>query len=214
MNQRHDPAIVTAALAAVEAALARATALAPESQQALRQMGETLIAIEFTAPEVEVFVHIDPNGQIKLASYSEAKAAVRVRGTLESFLGLATAEDPAATLINSDIEVIGNTAPLLELQAIVTRMDIDWEAPLVSALGDVVGHQLAESLRGLFSWGEQAVSRLRRQLSEFILEEGRLSPPAAELEAFYDGVQSLSLRVDRLESRAKRLLARVEALTP
>ena len=214
MNQRHDPAIVTAALAAVEAALVRATALAPESQQALRQMGETLIAIEFTAPEVEVFVHIDPDGQIKLASYSEAKAAVRVRGTLESFLGLATAEDPAATLINSDIEVIGNTAPLLELQAIVTRMDVDWEAPLVSALGDVVGHQLAASLRGLFSWGEQAASRLRRQLSEFILEEGRLSPPAAELEAFYDGVQSLSLRVDRLEYRAKRLLARVEALSP
>lgn len=213
MNQRHDPAIVTAALSAVEAALARGIALAPESRQALRALGETLIAIEFTTPEVEVFVRIETDGQISLASYSEAKPVVRVRGTLESFVGLATADDPAASLINSDIEVIGNTAPLLELQAIVTRMDIDWEAPLVNALGDVVGHQVAESLRGLFSWGEQAATRLRRQLSEFILEEGRLSPPAAELEVFYEDVQSLLLRVDRLESRSKRLLARVEALT-
>ncbi|MEE4204521.1 MAG: SCP2 sterol-binding domain-containing protein [Halieaceae bacterium] len=213
MTQQHDPAIVTAALAGVEAALARATALAPEAQQALRRMGETLIAIEFTSPAVEVFVHIHNDGHVSLASYNEAKPAVRVRGTLESFLGLATADDPAATLINSDIEVIGNTAPLLELQSIVTKMDVDWEAPLVTALGDVAGHQLAESLRGLFSWGEQAMSRLRRQLSEFILEEGRLSPPAAELEWFYGEVQSLSLRVDRLESRARRLLARIEALS-
>lgn len=213
MIQQHDPAIVTAALAGIEAALTRAIALAPEAQQALRSMGETLIAIEFTAPAVEVFVHIHNDGQLSLASYSEAKPAVRVRGTLESFLGLATADDPAATLINSDIEVIGNTAPLLELQAIVTKMDVDWEAPLVTALGDVAGHQLAQSLRGLFSWGEQAMSRLRRQLSEFILEEGRLSPPAAELEWFFGEVQSLSLRVDRLESRARRLLARVEALS-
>lgn len=205
MPTQHDPAIITAALAGVEAALERALSLAPGAKRDLTELAGTLLAIELTQPAVEVFVSIESSGAIRLASYSEAKPTTRVRGPLDSFVQLATAEDPAANLINSDIEVIGNTAPLLDLQAILTKMDVDWEAPLVDVLGDVAGHQLAQILRGLFSWGGHAAASLRRQLSEFILEEGRLSPPALELEDFYQQVQSLSLRVDRLESRARRL---------
>jgi ubiquinone biosynthesis protein UbiJ len=213
MPTQHDPAVVTAVLTAVEAALQRAVDLSPATRQRLQKLGNTLMAIEFTAPEIEVFIAIDPEGNLTLASYTERQPSVRVRGPLQSFAQLASADDPAAMLINSDIEVIGNTAPLLELQAAVASMEIDWEAPLVSALGDVMGHQLAELFRGLFSWGEHAAASLRRQLSEFILEEGRLSPPALELEDFYQQVHSLSLRVDRLESRARRLATRIEQLT-
>jgi ubiquinone biosynthesis protein UbiJ len=128
-------------------------------------------------------------------------------------LGLATADDPAATLINSNLEIIGNSAPLIALQQIITHMDIDWEAPLVNLLGDVAGHQLAQMLRSVFGWGQGAGKSLRRQLSEFILEEGRLSPPKAELEYFYSEVQSLSLRVDRLQSRLARLAKRLNEKT-
>ncbi|MGB0765090.1 MAG: ubiquinone biosynthesis accessory factor UbiJ, partial [Luminiphilus sp.] len=112
-------------------------------------------------------------------------------------------------LINSDLEILGNTSPLLALQALVSRMQPDWEAPLVEALGDVAGHQLANLLRGIFRWGQASSKSLRRQLSEFILEEGQLSPPAAELEHFFEQVTALGLRVDRLESRLQRLARRL-----
>ncbi len=209
MQNKHDPAVITAALAGLEAALARAVALAPESRLELQAMAGTLLAVELTQPEVVVYVRINDSGDIALASYCEEKPVTRVKGPLESFVSLATADDPAAMLINSDIEVIGNTAPLLSLQAIIANMNVDWEAPLVAGLGDVAGHQLAEVLRSVFTWGGHAAGSLRRQLSEFILEEGRLSPPALELEDFYTQVQSLSLRVDRLESRARRLAQRL-----
>jgi ubiquinone biosynthesis protein UbiJ len=211
---QHDPALVSAALAALESALERAMALAPETALRLQRLANTLLAIDMTEPSLTVYVQIDAQGAIRLLGYSEDKPAVRVRGSLPSFVQLATAEDPAAMLINSDIEVIGNTAPLLELQAAVAGMEVDWEAPLVDALGDVAGHQLAGLLRQLFGWGGQAAKSLRRQLSEFILEEGRLSPPALELQDFYQQVHALNLRVDRIESRAKRLRARIEQLRP
>ena len=89
-------------------------------------------------------------------------------------------------------------------------MDPDWEAPLVEVLGDVAGHQLANLLRQIFRWGQNGSKSLRRQLSEFILEEGRLSPPAAELEFFYQEIDSLVLKADRLESRLKRLAQRLD----
>ena len=63
-------------------------------------------------------------------------------------------DDPAATLINSGIELEGSSTKLITLQQIVSKMDVDWEAPLVDALGDVMGHQLAQALRAMFRWSE------------------------------------------------------------
>ena len=212
VNELHDPALLAGALAAVEASVNKALALAPASQRELEEMAGSTIAIEITSPETEVFIAILEDGRLGVASYTEAKIAVRVKGSLEAFAQLVTSEDPAATLINSDLEIIGNSTPLIALQQVISKMDVDWEAPLVDALGDVAGHQLANFLRGAFSWGTAAASSLRRQLSEYILEEGRLSPPQAELEYFYDEIHKLGLRVDRVQSRAARLAKRVDAL--
>lgn len=206
---RHDPALVAGAFAAMETAVNRALELAPASSVELAELTGTIIAIDMTDADISCHIVVTPAGRLALRSVWEGGVTTRVRGRLQSFLALAAAEDPAATLINSDLEVLGSSAPLLALQQVVTRMDVDWEAPLVGALGDVAGHQLAEALRGAFSWGGQAARSLRRQLSEYILEEGRLSPPAAELEHFYRQIQTLTLRVDRLESRVRRLRQRI-----
>lgn len=206
---RHDPALIAGALAAMETAVNRALALAPASSHELAELAGTVVAIDMTEPDISCHIVVTPTGQLQLRSIWEAAVTTRVRGRLDSFVALAAADDPAATLINSDLEVLGSSAPLLALQQVVTRMDVDWEAPLVNALGDVAGHQLAQALRGSFRWGGQAASSLRRQLSEYILEEGRLSPPAAELEHFYRQIQTLTLHVDRLESRVRRLRQRI-----
>ena len=205
----HDPAIIAGALSALELAIARALTLAPVAARELEDMAGTHIVIECTRPEIDVTISIDEAGQLQLKQYSEEAVSTRVRGSAEDFIALVTADDPAATLINSKLEIIGNTAPLLALQAILSKIDIDWEAPLVDALGDVAGHQLAKFLRAFFSWSQSAGKSLRRQLSEFILEEGRLSPPNAELEHFYQEVGRLGLRVDRLQSRIQRLAKRL-----
>ena len=209
MTGSHDPTVVTAVLVAAEAAINRGLELDPTSARDLADMAGTVLAIDCSSPEIEVFAIVEETGRLHLTPYWEAPADVRVRGELTDFLALATAEDPAATLINSDLEILGNTSPLLALQALVSRMQPDWEAPLVDALGDVAGHQLANLLRGIFRWGQASSRSLRRQLSEFILEEGQLSPPAAELEHFFEQVTALGLRVDRLESRLQRLARRL-----
>jgi ubiquinone biosynthesis protein UbiJ len=113
-------------------------------------------------------------------------------------------------LINGKLELEGNSAALIELQRILGRLDIDWEAPLVDRLGDIAGHQLAQLLRATFSWGKQASSSLRRQLEEFIHEEARLCPPRLELEDFYTDVQQLGLKVERLTLRTQRLRKKLQ----
>lgn len=206
-----DPALQTAAIAALESAINRALELAPRSRAELNALGDCVFALHCTAPPLEVYLQPGPE-QVRLMGVYEGPVTTSVTGVASDFAELATAADPAATLINGHLELTGDSAPLLEVQKILAALDIDWEAPLVATLGDVAGHQLAQMLRGAHSWGRQASGSLERQLNEFIHEEARLSPPRLELEDFYRDVQELGMRVERLQSRTDRLRKRLRQL--
>jgi ubiquinone biosynthesis protein UbiJ len=203
-----DPTLYTAALAAAERAANGALTLSPHSQLALRALADTVIGVQCTRPAFTVFVAVEADGLLAFKGHHEGEPTASVRGSSSDFAELARSADPAATLINGGLELRGASAPLIELQGILAELDIDWEAPLVQALGDVAGHQLAQLLRGGLRFGRQAASSLSRQLEEYIHEEGRLSPPRAEVEDFYNDLQSLVLQVDRLASRLQRLRTR------
>ena len=205
---QHDPAVLSAALAAAETALNQAIALAPHSHQELNTLSGTLLGVDITSLDLTLYIELVTGTEIRLMSHCEREPDAFVCGTLEDFGALATSDDPAATLINSGIELQGSSASLITLQQVISRMEIDWEAPLVDVLGDVMGHQIAEGLRRFFRWGEGARASLKRQVSEYLLEEGRLTPPKAELEHFYDAVQSVAMRVERAQSRIEKLLAK------
>ena len=208
---QHDPALLSAALAGAEQALNQAIALAPHSHQELDAVSGTLLGIEITTLDLTVYIEMVTGTEVRLMAHCEQDTDAFVRGTLEDFAALTTSDDPAATLINSGIELEGSSASLITLQQVIARMEIDWEAPLVELLGDVAGHQIAEGLRRFFRWGEGARTSLKRQVSEYLLEEGRLTPPKAELEHFYDAVQSVAMRVERAQSQVEKLLAKAAA---
>ena len=208
---QHDPALLSAALAGAEQALNQAIALAPHSHQELDSVSGTLLGIEITTLDLNVYIEMVTGTEVSLLAHCERETDAFVRGTLEEFAALAASDDPAATLINSGIELEGSSASLITLQQVIARMEIDWEAPLVELLGDVAGHQIAEGLRRFFRWGEGARASLKRQASEYLLEEGRLTPPKAELEHFYDAVQSVAMRVERAQSQVEKLLAKAAA---
>lgn len=205
---QHDPALLSAALAGAERAMNQAVALAPTSHHALGGLSGTLLGVEVTTLDLTLYIKMVDATEIRLMTHCEDQPDAFVRGTLEDFGALATSEDPAATLINSGIELQGSSHSLITLQQVISRIDVDWEAPLVDLLGDVIGHQIAERLRSVFRWSEGARVSMKRQISEYLLEEGRLTPPKAELEHFYDAVQSLAMRVDRAQNQVEKLLAK------
>lgn len=206
-----DPTLHTAALAALEAAANRALALSPTGRTAMSPLEDCVFAFHCTAPALDIYLCPGAHG-VRLAGIHQGPVTTRLTGTAADFIELAQAGDPTATLVNGGLIIEGDSAPLIELQRLLSTLAIDWEAPLVDTLGDVAGHQLAQLLRQAFSWGRQASASLTRQLGEYLQEEARLSPPRLEVEDFYRDVQELGLRVDRLESRARRLRLRLEKL--
>ncbi len=205
-----DPALHTAAIAGLELAINRALQLDRVAAQRLGELEGQVFRLQCTQPSVDFFL-LPEAGRVRLRGFHDGEVTTAIKGSAQDFAELATAGDPAAALINGNIELDGDSGPLMDLQRILARLDPDWEAPLVDTLGDVAGHQLAEALRGLFGWGRQAGESVLRQLEEFIHEEARLSPPRAEVEDFYDDVEQLNQRVERLAARVAKLGARMSA---
>lgn len=211
MSAPLDPTLRTAALAALEAATNRALTLSPAGKNVLTPLENCVFAFHCTAPSLDFYLLPGAEG-LRLTGFHEGPVTTSLTGTASDFTELAQSSDPAGTLVNGGLSMEGDSATLIELQQLLSALEVDWEAPLVDTLGDVTGHQLAELLRQAFSWSKQATSSLARQLGEFIQEEARLSPPRLEVEDFYHDVHELGLRVDRLESRANRLRRKLQAL--
>lgn len=203
-----DPTLRTGALAALEAGLNRALALDPTAQRELATLAGHSFALEFTVPSLQIYLQPGLES-VRLAGYYDGPVTTRVSGRASDFAELAGSADPAATLINGQLSLQGDSAPLIQLQKILSGLELDWEAPLVDALGDVAGHQLAQLLRTVWTTSGEINRSLLRQLDEFIHEEARLSPPRLEVEDFYHSVQALEQRVDRLQSRLARLRKRM-----
>ncbi|MFV0278446.1 MAG: SCP2 domain-containing protein [Parahaliea sp.] len=206
-----DPTLHTAALAALEQVLNRALALDPRSGAALATLQGRVFSLHCTSPPFRAYLLPCAEG-VQLAGHWSGKVTTAVRGEAADFAELATARDPTATLINGGLTLEGDSAPLIELQKILAGLDLDWEAPLVDTLGDVAGHQVAQMLRGFFSFGHSARASFERQLGEFIHEEARLAPPRLELEDFYRDVAELAQRTERVEARIARLRSRIGRL--
>lgn len=208
----HDPAVIAGACLVAEKAIMRAIDLSAGTRNQLKGLHPLTIGVNCSSPSVDLFVTVDADGGVAIASYREEATTVSLAGSWKDFLAVAAADDPASALINGNVQISGDTAPLLQLQAVLADLDIDWEAPLVETLGPVVGHQLAAVIRAFTRTSQSTHQRLKRQLSEFILEEGRLSPPQAEQNAFFSAVDDLVLRVDRADSRLKRIKKRLAGL--
>lgn len=204
-------ALHTAMIAAMEAALNRALRLDPAAEKAMVELEGQVFHLHCTRPVLELYLLPWSRG-VRLLGFWEGEVTTAIAGQATDFTELAGSSDPAATLVNGNLELRGDSAALLQLQTVLSKLDPDWEAPLVEAFGDVAGHQLARVFRGMFGWGRQAASSFSRQLQEFIVEEAGLIPPRREVEDFYQDINELVMRFERLQTQLGTLARRMERL--
>ena len=201
-----DPTVVVGILAAAEGAINRALKYAPKTQADLAKLTGQSIKIAIHQPEFQLTCLL--GYPIKLQSIAESKPNASVEGNLSDYLTIVSSDDPAIALINGDLTIGGDSRLLQQLQRLLGELDIDWEAPIAAVTGDVVGHQIGRSLRGILAWGKTSRASIERQLKEFIIEEARLSPSEAELCDFYDDIRRLQQTIDRVDAKIKRLSRR------
>ena len=117
----------------------------------------------------DIFVRIFDNG-IGLSLMGDSTADATLTGSIRDFLALARADDKANTLINSAIDMDGDSEFAIALTRIAQQLDIDWEALISPLTGGLLAHQLGKGLRGLMNWGKSTSATYRTAVKEYLEE--------------------------------------------
>lgn len=195
---------------ALEAALNRALALDPDTQDALKPLDGRRIALALEAPALALQVTVkDQRLQVgPVEDATEPDLAVRTTlggllGQLPALMGNALRKDNAVPV--GRVRVSGDAELARRLQTLAERFDPDWQQPFVAAFGEVIGVQVANAARGAVRQLRDVGGNLARNAAEFVTEESRDVVGRAELNAFHDDVDALRDDVERLQAKVERL---------
>lgn len=113
----------------------------------------------------------------------------------------------ARSLFNDKIRLSGDVELGNEVKRLFDELDIDWEGHLAQFTGDVVAHQLGSFARKTLAFKNHFSHSLRNSLTDYLQEELTLFPPREEINDFFDDIDELSLRVERLQAKMNQLMA-------
>lgn len=194
--------LTSAGLVAAEKCINKSLQYDPATQNALTACEGKILSLQITAPAIKIAVLIQEKS-IRLMSQWDGEVDTQLSGSMIALAQIA--QTPVHNLKDSGVTVMGDLQFLAHLQKIVQQLDIDWEEMLTQIFGDLIGHQMAQTLRSKINWTQNRAKTAQRLASEFVTEELQAIPSTIELKEFYRQVDELRLAVDRLGARFNNL---------
>jgi ubiquinone biosynthesis protein UbiJ len=197
--------ITDLACAGLEEAINRALALDPEAAHRLGRLHGRVIGIEFAGPELRLYLVPTPS-RLQVLARHEGEPDCLLRGSPLALARMdSSSKEGAEQLFSGKVEIEGDTELAHRFGAILSDLELDWEEQLSRFTGDVIAHEIGNSVRAVTGWGQKVLDTLGKDLREYVQEEVRLLPDRAEL-------QDYLAKVDTLRDDAERLTARIERL--
>ena len=155
-------------------------------------------------PVWQITVLITPT-RIMLLSAPDQLADAEIQGSTTALLQLLLNNDPATALHHPDIILSGDISLIQHLYRSLRRLDVRWDDLLAPWLGDVNTHVLRTASAQASANLGRAMHTLKLDLTDYLQEEAAVLPRRDEIEDLTDALQSMRLRLDRLDARVRRL---------
>ena len=197
------------AISGLEAVINRYLRLDPAIGQRLATLSGRCIAVELRGLDLTLYVFPDEHG-IQLRDHVEAAPDTVLCGTPLGMVGLGVGGNTEKTLFSGDVLIEGDVETGQAFKAILDELDIDWEEQLSRLTGDIVAHQLGNVARRGRRAIRLGIDTLEKDIGEYLQEELRVLPTRIETENFSADVTRISMDVDRLSARLKRLQTQTE----
>jgi ubiquinone biosynthesis protein UbiJ len=192
------------AITGLEAVINRYLRLDPDIGPRLAALSGRCIAIELRGLDLTLFIFPNEHG-IQLKDHIEGEADTVLRGTPLSMARLGLGGNTEKTLFSGEVVIEGDVETGQAFKSILDGLDIDWEEQLSRLTGDVIAHQLGNTARLGRRVFRHGLATLEKDLGEYLQEELRVLPSRIETENFSADVTHISMAVDRLTARLKRL---------
>ncbi len=201
--------IDVAALALLEQAVNAALALDPDTGRRLARLQGKTIAMELSGTGITLTLQPTLDGKLRLMGDFDGEIDTTLRGAPFALLRISTGRTGEA-MFDGGVEIDGDVELGQQIQRVFEQLDIDWEEHLSRLTGDIIAHQIGNTLRDLFAWGRRSAEHLGRDGADYLQEESDTLPVEWEVAEFIKGVDTLRSDVDRIEARVKRLTKAIE----
>lgn len=196
--------LYSALFAGIELSLNRLLDLDQLLKKDLQRLGDTVLGVHCTAPQVDCYLVIHRGPVIRLTQVWDGETDANISGTALALASLTTSSGKDS-LQNSKVTVSGDMAKAQRLQSILSASNIDWEYHLSRLFGDIATQTVSDVAHTGMQQTRASVDSLIQDLDEYLHEEKRLLPGEIEVEEFYQRIDELKLRTDRLDARIKHL---------
>lgn len=187
----------------LETALSRALALDPETRSALAPLNGQRLQLHLESPPLAMELRVDGEA-LRVGPAQGEEPDLSVRAGLGALLGqLPFLKGAGATPVGK-VRISGDAELARQLQRLAEGFDPDWEQPFADALGPVIGPQVAKALRAGLREARVQGAAFARASADYLTEESRDLVPKAEQQAFFDEVDAIRDRVERLAARVAR----------
>lgn len=190
----------------LETALNRALSLDPETRAALAPLDGQRLQLHLESPPLAMELRVDGEA-LRVGPAQGEEPDLSVRAGIGALLGqLPFLKASGATPVGK-VRISGDAELARQLQRLAEGFDPDWEQPFADALGPVLGPQVAKAVRAGLREARVQGAAFARASADYLTEESRDLVPKAEQQAFFDEVDALRDRVERLAARVARRAA-------
>lgn len=186
----------------LEAALNRALALDPDTRAALAPLDGQRLQLHLESPPLAMEVRVDGES-LRVGPVQGDEPDLSVRAGIGALLGQLPMFRAGGAPVGR-MRISGDAELARTLQRLAEGFDPDWEQPFAEALGPVIGPQVAKTLRRGFSEARVQAGGFAKASADYLSEESRDLVPRPEQQAFFDDVDTLRDRVERLAARLAR----------
>lgn len=187
--------------------LNKAIKLDDSARWQLEKMTGKTLRLQCSQPDFDLAIAVR-EGFIELLSGDDIQHCdCHITGQASDFIALFNAEDKTAAMINSALNVKGDSQILITLQTILQTLELDIEYHLSRIIGDIPAHHIGQLGRHGQQLLQQGRPVFKRHLQEFLQQESKLIPTPKEFDRFVTELRQAHMQLERVEAKLQTLIA-------
>jgi len=192
-----------AATELLEQSINAALRLDPVGAEQLGRFTGKVIAIELQDSPLTIYC-LPERGSLMLVSQYSGEPDTILRGRPLALLKLVTG-DSRQVMLAGEVKIDGDVELGRQFKQVLDRLHLDWEEALARISGDVLAHRVGHALREVSTWWSHTRERFSANGAEYFQQEVWVLPTRAEVEQFYQQVETLRDDVARLAARLAQM---------
>jgi ubiquinone biosynthesis protein UbiJ len=152
---------------ALETAINQVLQLDQESPQRVKKLQGKLLQVNLEGLGITLFITFK-YGNVKVSLDAEDEPDTIISGTPVALFSMAEPEEANWGLPESKVSINGDASLARDLERIFSKLDPDWESPLIGVLGDTAGYQAAQGIRHGLAAAKSTAKTLGEMLGSYM----------------------------------------------